>query len=495
MAEITVNGNNKIQCREGDVLFDVLSKGGYTFTGNCGGRGVCRRCLVYDELADEYIRSCRYTVTGDMHIRVSANETDILTDYDAGELSRREYVIPEYDASRPYGVAVDLGTTTVAMELVDLRSGELSGSFSFLNPQISYGSDVISRIKVGSDEKGLSELRSCITAKLSEGISDMLCKCFEEYGGGDYSAEREVPHTEYLSKVVISGNTTMLAILEGLLLDNLGHAPFEIKNSDASHIEGAFFFGDRGYRGVDVICLPNLSAFVGADVLCGALSCMASAKHVGRSTDSYELFADLGTNGELILTNGACGYATSCACGPAFEGMLKKANVNGSNAFDMLNMLKVMHKVSEDGVLSDEYLEKGYAMSNGVTIDMDMIRSFLLAKAAICAGTESLMMYAGIKGDDIVTVHIAGGFGCNLNMRNAVSLGLFPESFEKKAKFEGNTSLLGAHLALTDESYIDRIYAFRDTITAVNLAELEGFDRLYYSRMNLRRVSSQAGED
>lgn len=481
MAEITVNGENKIQCREGDVLFNVLSEGGYTFTGNCGGRGVCRRCLVYDELAREYIRSCMHKVGGDMHIRVLANETDILTSYDARELSGKRNAVSEYDVARPYGVAVDLGTTTVAMELVDLRTGETPAGFSFLNPQIAYGSDVISRIKVGSDAEGLARLRGCITAKLSEGIHDMLCKCFDG-----------MAHTGCLSRVVISGNTTMLAILEGLLLDNLGHAPFEIKNRDVLHADGALFFGDSGYAGVDVICLMNLSAFVGADALCGALGCMNAARSGGDGTGAYELFADLGTNGELILANGSCGYATSCACGPAFEGMLKRANVNGSNAFDMINMLKAMHKISDEGVLSDEYLEKGYVMSNGVTIDMDMIRSFLLAKAAICAGTEALMLHAGIGEEDVEMVHIAGGFGCCLNMRNAASLGLFPESFEGKAKFEGNTSLLGAHLALTDNSYIDKLYAFRNTLTPVNLAELQGFDRLYYSRMNLRRVKFTA---
>ena len=97
-----------------------------------------------------------------------------------------------------------------------------------------------------------------------------------------------------------------------------------------------------------------------------------------------------------------------------------------------------------------------------------------------------------MKSKVISRVYLAGGFGCSLNISSAVSLGLFPDSFQEKSEFAGNTSLHGAHKCLIDKSFIDRIYAFKETLTAVNLGELEGFDRRYYSHMDLRPWTAQS---
>ena len=377
--------------------------------------------------------------------------------------------------NRKLGAAIDLGTTTIAMELVDMSTGIAIDRRGFMNPQIKYGSDVISRIGVGSTEAGLTDLRKAVTHKLASELYDMVAE------------------TEGISHVVVSGNTTMNAILEGYTLDNLGHSPFVIRNADAETIPGNVFFDGMLYEDsaytdtfadMSITCLPNLSAFVGADALCGALVC-----DIDRS-DTYQLFADLGTNGELILAKQGIGYATSCACGPALEGMLKRGTSAPTTAFDLLYRLNTLHIVSDDGVLADQYLENGYRLAGGIVVDMDMIRSFLLAKAAICAGIESLMDIAGICDRDISKVYLSGGFGCSLRISSAVSLGLFPESFLEKSEFSGNTSLYGAHKCLIDESFIDRIYEFKGTLTAVNLGEFDGFDRRYYSHMNLRPWSS-----
>lgn len=349
-----------------------------------------------------------------------------------------------------------------------MSDGSVTDRCGFMNPQIEYGSDVISRIRTGSTEDGLTKLRSSVVTRISSELAGM----------GDAPAD--------ISRIIISGNTTMNAILERLLLDNLGHAPFEIRNPDSITVSGKDFFGDERFCSAEVTCLPNLSAFVGADALCGAVVC-----NIDRS-DKYQLFADLGTNGELILAKQGIGYATSCACGPAFEGMLRRGVAAPTTAFDLLNRLNLLHIVNDDGVLVDQYIDGGYRLAGGVTIDMDMIRSFLLAKAAICAGIESLMDMAGITAEDVSRVYLAGGFGCSLNISSAVSLGLFPDSFQGKSEFAGNTSLHGAHKCLIDKSFIDRIYAFKETLTAVNLGELEGFDRRYYSHMDLRPWTAQS---
>lgn len=479
MLKITVNGNKTINCKSGDNLFKLLSDAGFTFVGNCGGRGACNRCLVYDVINNEYLRSCTYSVSADMNIRISENNTNVLTEYEYVEGEEGDSHFTPWHP-RPYGVAVDLGTTTVAMELVDLRSGKTCGSYTFLNPQIAHGSDVISRIQLGSTRDGLETLRDEVVKKLDEGCCQMLYLFAPDYQGMSYDDVCAVTEPVRISRMIISGNTTMLAIVSGLTLENLGGAPFEVKNPDMITMEGSFFFGHRRYQNTKVTCLPNLSAFVGADALSGAVS-----RGLNDAT-GWELFVDLGTNGEIILTDGKSGLGTSCACGPAFEGMFRKQSINGSNIFDMMNMLKVSGKLSEDGVLADEYIEKGYIMSGGTKIDMDMVRNFLLAKSAIGAAIETAMNMAKIESKDLKKVHISGGFGYSLNLSNAIALGMFPESFMGKTEFVGNTSLAGAHLSLVKDNFISSIDEFKGKLKPVNLAEVAEFQDIYYRHMNLK---------
>lgn len=456
---LTVNDNRTIACQRGDNLFKVLCAAGYVFSGNCGGLGRCKRCLV-DIDGIGTVKSCNYTITENIHVIVGEDNTSVLASY---RNSDDNTPIERRDSSGTFGIAIDLGTTTIAIEQINLSDGSVIDSRGFMNPQIEYGSDVISRIRTGSTEDGAAKLRKSVVSKISAELHNMKFKTMNA-----------------ISRIMISGNTTMNAILEGLTLDNLGHAPFEVRNPDKMTMPGEDFFENDDFRDAKVTCLPNLSAFVGADALCGALVCDID------NSETYQLFADLGTNGELILARRGIGYATSCACGPAFEGMLKRGVAAPTSAFDLLDRLNTLHIVNDDGILADQYIDSGYRLAGGVVIDMDMIRSFLLAKAAICAGIESLMDIAGITASDISRVYLAGGFGCSLKISSAISLGLFPEGFENISEFAGNTSLYGAHKCLIDETFIDRIYAFKETLTAVNLGELDGFDKRYYSHMDLR---------
>lgn len=476
ICRITVNKEKIISCSRGDNLYDVISGSGHIFIGNCGKRGTCNRCLVYDVGSGSYIRSCTYIVEGDMELRVDAASGDICSSYE-GQCVKATEATP-----KRLGVAVDLGTTTVAMELVDLESESTIDVYSFMNPQIAYGSDVLSRIKHGSCACGLSELRSCIVKKLSEGIMCMLKSLMDKQQPYNM-CESSSNLAGLVRRIVISGNTTMLAILNGFTLENLGAAPFTIKNGDMAEFKGDSFFGTTELCDAEVILLPNLSAFVGADVLSGAL-----IKGVFRDA-GYKLFADLGTNGELILANKHGGFATSCACGPAFEGILRRAGINGTNAFDMLSIMKFSGILNDDGVLSDRYIEAGYKMPDGNIIDMDMIHSFMLAKAAICAGVQALISSMDISVDEVKTLYIAGGFGCNLNMNSAVSLGLLPAELANKAEYAGNTSLQGARKCLTDIDFIGKMEKLKSLVTPINLGELSGFEKDYYSHMNLRRWS------
>lgn len=468
MIEIHVNGSKTIYCNQGELLFDVLVKNGIQFIGNCGGMGRCNACTVYDELHSVFIRSCKHEITENMQISLHDKKPDILNTYisdmtgEAGADSTRRA-----DDMKNYGIAIDVGTTTIAMELIELNSNQVCGSYQTYNSQISHGADVISRIAYGTSDVGFEELRKLVLKDLYKGILTLTEQ-------GKTSVER----------IVIAGNTTMLSIIEGYTLENLAGYPFTIKNRDVEVLDGAALFcqvaDDVSFlTDTSVVCLPNVSAFVGADVAAGAF-----VVGVGND-DSYKMLIDLGTNGEIILANREKGYAASCACGPAFEGCFRSGSMQGTSLFDILAILRKRNVIDKQGILAEPYFENGYHAGRDMVIDMELIQGFLLAKAAIGAGITTLLKECGIESEDISKIYISGGFGFHLNIANAIYLGMFPECFRDKAVASGNTSLLGARSCLVDEEKIKTLNSFIDRIIPINMGENRDFDRNYIKDMQL----------
>lgn len=417
MINVTVNGTEQIKCNKGDNLYQVLTAAGYVFAGNCGMKGRCNRCLVWNQDTGSFVKSCQYIVDRDISIRLEEEQLTGITGHKMN--------LPTEQRKKPvtsaYGIAIDIGTTTIGMELVDLNEKAVKCSFSTLNSQIATGADVVARIQAADTKEGLAHLRSLLFSDIQKGVDHMLINTPEA--------------VDHIRRYVLAGNATMLSIAEGLTTENLFGYPFTLKNSDIRVIEQNDFIASPSFENAasDVICLPNIAAFSGADIAAGAV-----AAEIDRDF-SYRMLIDLGTNGEIILCNKEYGVATSAACGSAFEGCFRTANVFGSNIFDMLALLLKRGQMDAEGVLAEPYFESGISMGSNMKIDMETIRAFQLGKSAILSGIMMLVREIGIELSDIAEVCIAGGFGFHLNLTNAVTLGLFPQSFQGKMKVLGNT--------------------------------------------------------
>ncbi len=361
MINVTVNGTEQIKCNKGDNLYQVLTAAGYVFAGNCGMKGRCNRCLVWNQDTGSFVKSCQYIVDRDISIRLEEEQLTGITGHKMN--------LPTEQRKKPvtsaYGIAIDIGTTTIGMELVDLNEKAVKCSFSTLNSQIATGADVVARIQAADTKEGLEHLRSLLFSDIQKGVDHMLINTPEA--------------VDHIRRYVLAGNATMLSIAEGLTTENLFGYPFTLKNSDIRVIEQNDFIVSPSFENAasDVICLPNIAAFSGADIAAGAV-----AAEIDRDF-SYRMLIDLGTNGEIILCNKEYGVATSAACGSAFEGCFRTANVFGSNIFDMLALLLKRGQMDAEGVLAEPYFESGISMGSNMKIDMETIRAFQLGKSAI----------------------------------------------------------------------------------------------------------------
>ena len=393
MINVTVNGTEQIKCNKGDNLYQVLTAAGYVFAGNCGMKGRCNRCLVWNQDTGSFVKSCQYIVDRDISIRLEEEQLTGITGHKMN--------LPTEQRKKPvtsaYGIAIDIGTTTIGMELVDLNEKAVKCSFSTLNSQIATGADVVARIQAADTKEGLEHLRLLLFSDIQKGVDHMLINTPEA--------------VDHIRRYVLAGNATMLSIAEGLTTENLFGYPFTLKNSDIRVIEQNDFIASPSFENAasDVICLPNIAAFSGADIAAGAV-----AAEIDRDF-SYRMLIDLGTNGEIILCNKEYGVATSAACGSAFEGCFRTANVFGSNIFDMLALLLKRGQMDAEGVLAEPYFESGISMGSNMKIDMETIRAFQLGKSAILSGIMMLVREIGIELSDIAEVCIAGGFGFHLS--------------------------------------------------------------------------------
>lgn len=339
--------------------------------------------------------------------------------------------------------AVDLGTTTVDCRLYDEKNNKTISEYSFKNPQSLYGRDVITRINATiRNEQNLYKLRELITDGLDAALKTML-----DNSGVD---------SKDVYKTVICGNTTMVSIVLGMDISPLGAYPFTPGISDCIECTAMDIGLSTPEPDSYVLISGCASAFIGGDILSGLY--YLDNKYDLLKHRSRFMLLDLGTNGEIVVSNGQKLYACSTACGPAFENCTRRQNVYGSSTIDALAMCLVTGKLKKEGNLSDEYIDGGIDIM-GIHLDMDIIHQILLAKAAIRTGIDSLLEYAGIKQGELDAVYMAGGFGFYLNVDNAIRLGLLPSSFGGRINIVGNTSLLGGCTALKDDInyYTDRI--------------------------------------
>lgn len=310
--------------------------------------------------------------------------------------------------------AVDIGTTTVAMQLRSLRDGSVLDTFTCLNPQGKYGADVLSRIEAAEDaqrKKAMCrEIRDALKTGILQFQRTLTGAAMEIFG------------------IVIAANTTMVHLLMDLDVSRMGKAPFLPET--LSEIRTSLF-------GIPALILPGLSAFVGADIFAG-IHALSMQKR-----QEITLLLDLGTNGEMVLGNRERLIATAAAAGPAFEG---NADDYGTDLMALAARLLDEGLLDETGMLADPYFEEGIDIG-GVRLTQGYIRQLQMAKAAICTGIRILCEKYGISSfQQIDKVFLAGGMGYYLSPEAAARIGLLPAELAGKTVAVGNAALEGAFL-------------------------------------------------
>jgi uncharacterized 2Fe-2S/4Fe-4S cluster protein (DUF4445 family) len=382
------------------------------------------------------------------------------------------------DLRQPYGVAVDLGTTTVVGYLVDLGTGKIIDTASALNRQITYGEELITRIGYASTPENLARIRSASV----ESVDAVITSLVESAG---------IQKTDIVD-MCIAGNTVMQYLFCGIDPGELEMVSANVPRT--AYIKKASELGLSLSDGAYVCCLPNVSRFVGGDVIGDVI---ASGMY---SCEDVSLLVDLGTNGEIVLGNRDWMASVSCASGPAFEGSgithgvraMKGAiehveldpatsgvsfttiggapprGICGSGvidavtvmvltgALDFAGKLRIGHSLVRSG---NEGLEYVLVPANSTGIGRDIVISqrdidYLMdSKAAACGAIGVLLKKYKLDVSDIKKVYLAGAFGAYTNMKNAITLGVIPEFPNATLHQIGNGSLSGAYATLISREH------------------------------------------
>lgn len=484
-----------LQAEAGTPLADLLFPVGVEFP--CGGRGKCRGCrvkllegalpptpeeqsLLRAAALDEGWRlSCRHTVQGPLKLELAQWETAALLDDSPLKFVPQEGL----------GIAVDAGTTTLAVQLVDMETGNVLGVQTALNPQARHGADIMSRVDFALTGHGAETLRRLIRQATGEMILKVM---------NDAQA-----NTARLRRVALVGNTVMHHLFGGLDLTPLAHFPFEPQYDGVLVLKPSELDWPLP-PSVSVAFLPCLGGFVGSDILAGLLATrLAEQENLG-------LLVDLGTNGEMALGNHNGLLCASTAAGPAFEGARiscgMRAAIGAISSVTVVNGGLKCHSVGGapprgvcgsglvDAVASA--LDLKWIAPSGrflcgphlpltpqLHLTQQDVRELQLAKGAIAAGIHLLSKQLGTDLANLHHVWLAGAFGNYISRASAQRIGLLPFPPEKVTP-AGNTALRGAKMALFDWDRVLTGYPdLRKKCRHISLHECPGFEETFAEAM------------
>ncbi len=363
------------------------------------------------------------------------------------------------------GLAVDIGTTTVTAVLVDLSTGKKTASFQARNNQRKHGSDVISRISYSLKKKAnLLELQTLVI----KNINDFLTQIDS--------------HT--IQSAVVAGNTVMEHLFLAKNTKPLASLPFSPSFKGGTYIKAAKL-GININPKAEIYVLPNLAGFIGGDITAGILATGLYSKDSG-----YYLLIDIGTNGEVVIGNKKHIYCASAAAGPAFETM----GIPGSKVIDLMATLLKEKIIDRSGKLfscenpaemdsrfrgNDQMCRK----DRSLPITQKNVRRIQLAKSAIFTAITLLMQEVNISKEKIKKIYIAGNFGKNINITNAINIGLIPKFPLSKIKYLGNTSLQGAQQILLNKDLIKITEALPGQCQHVELANKKQFQDVFVENL------------
>lgn len=405
-----------------------------------------------------------------------------------------------------YGVAIDIGTTTVVCSLVNMRTGEELGHASEINAQKFFGLDVLTRItyEIEHPEDGREKLQKAIVGS----INKMVKSICDKHGLTQ----------EQIYEIAVGANCTMMHMLMGVDARPIGKAPFAPVFARAKDVPAASI-GLKGAPGARLYCLPQVSAYIGADIVAGAYVCDL------KKEPGNVIFIDIGTNGEIVLASHGKLMSCSCAAGPALEGMnissgmraaegaiedieiteeglklkiigdCEPAGICGSGILTVTKELlrtgivrKTGAFVKADKFGPDDYRsqyihvneegKRSFVMAPGLHITMGDVRQVQLAKGAILSGFMALMNKAGISMDDLDKVLIAGQFGAHLPSSSITGTGILPFEVEEKINYVGNTSKTGAYMALMSKKVKREMENLAHEMDYLELGATENYERL-----------------
>lgn len=438
----------------------------------------------------------------------SLRDADWRVDLGYTENLEAVFLSPVADKDR-YGIAVDIGTTTIVLYLVNLRDGNLIDVGSTYNSQIRYGDDVITRIVFATEGRGLKELRETLVAD----INDLIAPLTEKHS---------IPADD-IETVVISGNTTMSHLFWGFdptYIREEPYAPtvnsFPLWKAHASQLA----VNERS----PVYTVPCVASYVGGDIVAGVL---ASTMH---RKDEIALFMDIGTNGEIVVGNMEWLMTAACSAGPCFEGSGirhgmrategavesvridphtfepslgvigggKPMGICGSGMIDAITEMFLTGVIDRkgrfvkgiapnrirDGIDGPEFLFHSSEHRDITLTEVD-IENIMRAKAAIYAGVSLLLKKVGLTLNDIERVYIAGGFGNYLNVEKAVIIGMLPDVPKEKFVFLGNSSVAGSYLCLLSDKMRNEAEEIARKMTNVELSVSRRFMDEYMSALFL----------
>lgn len=518
--------------RAGATVMDAAILCGVWIDAPCGGEGKCGKCLVMasgelappshpelehvpKEMLREGLRlACQAGVEGPCAV-----ETGEAPSWGAAKSGLAPHGTLEVDLPalpsgfpEPLGAAIDVGTTTLCVSLVDLISGERLGISSAENPQTRFGADVMTRIeKCRKDGEASSEMHRAVV----ESINALLREASSSAG---------VPPSR-VARLVMVGNTTMLHLALGEDPSPLGNYPFEPAFRGPVRASPSTAGLEAG-QGAELLVPAVLSGFLGADIVAVILASGAA------ENDAVTLMVDLGTNGEIALGGRHGMAACSTAAGPAFEGAQissgmravpgaieslsrdglftpgvlgggKPRGICGSGLLDAVAALleygllahsgRIIEPAAAEPIAPGRVRQAGpvrefvLAQGTDVTLTQEDVRQLQLAKGAIGAGVDVLCARLGVRYEEVEGVYLAGVFGSFLKPAAAVTVGIFPAQMKDRVEFAGNAALTGAELMLASEKWWSRALSLSEMVQVVELSGDPEFEKAFIDKLSFPR--------
>lgn len=518
--------NNRVICESNENLLKRLLKDNIFINNPCNGKGTCGKCKVK-------------VISGELS-PICSSEKELLTNTEINQGIRLacfaeasgpvELMIIDQERSHKiltggyvpnfekdfyhsgYGIAIDIGTTTVVTSLIDMKTGDELASSSMINAQKHFGLDVLTRItyEFENPETGSNDLQKAIISSINNMIDDVCQKAL-------------ISNSEII-EIDIAANATMMHMLLGIDARPLGKAPYKPLFTKAQNLK-AQDIGIKAGANTKLYCLPAVSAYIGADIVAGTYVC-----GLDKSKENI-LFIDIGTNGEIVLANKGRLLCCSCAAGPALEGMnissgmraeqgaiedvvITPEQINITTIGDQTpiglcgsGILAVVRELLKTGLVtkSGAFIKKeildetdyryDLIQLNGkkrefilskdpqLTITQGDVRQVQLAKGAILSGFTALLNRADININQLDKVMIAGQFGAHLPAESLTGTGILPTEIQDKLEYVGNSSKTGAYMTLMSNKVKKEIEDLALKMEYFELAEVEKYERIFADSM------------